>query len=48
MDSSITKDPVREIIEDFAIEIESRKTRGATPSVDVIDFRNWISLNKKK
>ncbi|MEC7769809.1 MAG: hypothetical protein VX798_01410 [Bacteroidota bacterium] len=41
--NKITKGPVREIIEDFAKEIKSKRTRGATPSVDVIDFRNWVS-----
>lgn len=40
MNSKITKPAVREIIEDFAEEIQNRKRRGAKPSVEVIYFRD--------
>lgn len=43
--NQITKPEVREIIEDFAKEIEGKITEGAKPSFEVISFRNERKLN---
>lgn len=40
MSDNITKPAVREIIDDFAKELEQRKRKGAKPSFEVIYFRN--------
>ena len=44
----ITKPAIREIIDDFAQEIEQRKQEGAKPSKEVIYFRNWASINHEE
>ena len=38
--NGITKNPAREIIEDFAQEIQQRKRKGPKPEKAVIDFRS--------
>ncbi len=45
---SITRPATREIIEDFANEIKARLRRDATPSKEVIFFRNEHRINKER
>ncbi len=45
---AITKPTIREIIDDYAQEIERNKARGAKPSKDIIFFRNWAVNNKEQ
>jgi hypothetical protein len=45
---NITRPAIREIINDFANEIKSRLRRDATPSKEVIFFRNEHRINKER
>ena len=45
---NITRPAIREIIDDFANEIKSRLRRDATPSKEVIFFRNEHRINKER
>jgi hypothetical protein len=45
---SITKPAIRDIIDDFAQDIEHNKQKGAKPSKEVIYFRNWAVNNDEQ
>ena len=45
---ALTKDPKREIIEDFAKEIRERRMQTAKPSTEVINFRTDIHDGKER
>lgn len=45
---SITKPAIRDIIDDYAQEIEQNKQKGAKPSKEVIYFRNWAVNNDEQ
>ncbi|MCG8319742.1 MAG: hypothetical protein MI921_09590 [Cytophagales bacterium] len=48
MNDNITKPAIREIIDDYAKDIERNKQRGAKPSKEVIYFRNWAVNNEEQ
>jgi len=48
MEDRISKPTLRKIIDDFAQEIDQRKQEGAKPSSEVIEFRNWATINHEE
>ncbi len=46
--NTITTATTREIIDDFAREIEKRKDSGAVPATCVINFRQESSIGKER
>ena len=46
--NSMTKPVIREIIDDFAVEIKQRRKDDVKPSFEVISFRNWSRTNHEE
>ena len=45
---TISQSPPRQIIDDFAAEIQNRKFQGSKPATEVINFRTDLRDNRER